>query len=192
MANSRHLGFTLLEVLLVVLLMGIAASAVTLSLGSNGPQQQLDKHANQFMTAVRVVLDEAILNGQFLGVVVAPDSYEFVVFHEDKWQVLEKDRLLSKRELEPEVQLDVIVEGMPLIQDDEQDDSWFEEPFKEADAGFEQDKKQPEPQILLFPSGEVTAFEVIFSTRGDSKELIQAKVFADSLGRVSRESLSEI
>ncbi|MBV7316696.1 type II secretion system minor pseudopilin GspH [Shewanella sp. NIFS-20-20] len=192
MRTNRQRGFTLLEVLLVVLLMGIAATAVTLSIGNNGPQQQLDKSANQFMTAVRVVLDEAILNGQFVGVVIEPDSYEFVLFKEDKWQALAQDRLLAKRELEYPTRLDVIVEGMPLIQDDEQDESWFDDPFEEADVGFTQDKKLPEPQILLFPSGEVTAFELIFAVRDDKGQPLEAKVFADSLGRLSREPFDEI
>lgn len=63
-------GFTLLEVMLVVLLMGLAATAVTMTMGNSGPKQQLTREAQRFMAATETVLDETVLSGQFIGIVV--------------------------------------------------------------------------------------------------------------------------
>ena len=50
---ARHqAGFTLLEVLLVAMLMGLVATAVTLSMGAPG-DRELDKQARRFMATLQ-------------------------------------------------------------------------------------------------------------------------------------------
>lgn len=78
MLTLRHAGFTLMEVMLVILLMGLTAAAVTMSIGNSGPQQALEKTAQQFIAATELVLDETVLSGQFIGIVVEKTSYQFV------------------------------------------------------------------------------------------------------------------
>ena len=70
MLKLRHAGFTLMEVMLVILLMGLTAAAVTMSIGNSGPQQALDRTARQFIAATEMVLDETVLSGQFIGIVI--------------------------------------------------------------------------------------------------------------------------
>ncbi|OXS02519.1 type II secretion system minor pseudopilin GspH [Shewanella algae] len=175
-------GFTLLEVMLVVLLMGLAATAVTMTMGNSGPKQQLTREAQRFMAATETVLDETVLSGQFIGIVVDKDKYHFVLFKENKWQPLEQDRLLAEKQLPEGISLSVELEGLPLVQEDEEQDSWFDEPFiEESDADK---KKFPEPQIMLLPSGEMTAFELSFIARDNQGETLEVLVSGDSLGRL--------
>ena len=175
-------GFTLLEVMLVVLLMGLAATAVTMTMGNSGPKQQLTREAQRFMAATETVLDETVLSGQFIGIVVDKDKYHFVLFKENKWQPLEQDRLLAEKQLPEGISLSVELEGLPLVQEDEEQDSWFDEPFiEELDADK---KKFPEPQIMLLPSGEMTAFELSFIARDSQGETVEVLVSGDSLGRL--------
>lgn len=175
-------GFTLLEVMLVVLLMGLAATAVTMTMGNSGPKQQLTREAQRFMAATETVLDETVLSGQFIGIVVDKDKYHFVLFKENKWQPLEQDRLLAEKQLPEGISLSVELEGLPLVQEDEEQDSWFDEPFiEESDADK---KKFPEPQIMLLPSGEMTAFELSFIARDNQGETVEVLVSGDSLGRL--------
>lgn len=185
MLKPRQAGFTLLEVLLVILLMGLAASAVTLSMSSAGPKEELEKHARQFVATTEMVLDEVVMSGQFVGLVVEDHSYQFVLRREGKWVPLEDGRMMGKREFEDDVELSLVVEGLPLVQDDEEESSWFDEPFKEAEVGFEKKEKQPEPQVFLFPSGEISAFELSFLGRDDNNKDIDALVVANPLGRVT-------
>ncbi|MCL2919370.1 type II secretion system minor pseudopilin GspH [Shewanella litorisediminis] len=178
----RQRGFTLIEVLLVVLLMGIAAAAVTLSLPGSGVKPVLDKAASQFLVATDLIRDEAVLSGQFLGVVVDEDNYQYVVLHEGKWHKLENDRLLAARNMEPGVRMSLVVEGLPLDQEEE-DESWFDEPFIDEPTA-EQKAKNPEPQILVFPSGEMTAFELTFLGRDDLGQEVDVLISGDALGRL--------
>ena len=179
-------GFTLLEVMLVVLLMGVAATAVTFTMGDSGPKQTLTKAAEQFIASVDLVLDETVLSGQFLGVVVDEDKYQFVIYQDEKWQPLQDDRLLSSRQMKPEISLSLVLEGLPLVQEDEEDESFFDEPFEEADVGLESGNKKPiEPQILLFPSGEMSSFDLAFIYKSKDGQELQLNVIGDALGRLS-------
>lgn len=103
-------------------------------------------------------------------------------FKENKWQPLEQDRLLAEKQLPEGISLSVELEGLPLVQEDEEQDSWFDEPFiEESDADK---KKFPEPQIMLLPSGEMTAFELSFIARDSQGETVEVLVSGDSLGRL--------
>ncbi|MCH1930465.1 type II secretion system minor pseudopilin GspH [Shewanella sp. A25] len=182
MVKLRQAGFTLLEVMLVVLLMGLTAAAVTMSIGNSGPKQALEKTAQQFIAATELVLDETVLSGYFIGIVVEKDHYQFVYYNDGKWNPLEQDKLLASKQMEPGVVMNLVLDGMPLVQEDEEEDSWFDEPLIEPSA--EDKKKHPEPQILLFPSGEMTAFELSFITKTD-RGPIDVLVVGDALGRLS-------
>lgn len=183
MLKLRHAGFTLMEVMLVILLMGLTAAAVTMSIGNSGPQQALDRTARQFIAATEMVLDETVLSGQFIGIVIEKTSYQFVFYKDGKWDPLDKDRLLSEKQMEPGVVMNLVLDGLPLVQDDEEDDSWFEEPLIEPSA--DDKKKHPEPQVMLFPSGEMSAFELTFIAKTDKGQQAEALVVGDALGRLT-------
>lgn len=182
MLKLRQTGFTLMEVMLVILLMGLTAAAVTMSIGNSGPQQALERTAQQFMAATELVLDETVLSGQFIGIVIEKTSYQFVFYKDGKWNPLEKDRMLSEKQMETGVSLNLVLDGLPLVQEDEENKSWFDEPFIEAKT--EDKKKHPEPQIMLFPSGEMSAFELSFIAKTD-KGQIDVLVVGDALGRLT-------
>lgn len=182
MLKLRHAGFTLMEVMLVMLLMGLTAAAVTMSIGNSGPQQALDRTAQQFIAATEMVLDETVLSGQFMGIVIEKTSYQFVFYKDGKWQPLDEDRLLSEKQMEPGVVMNLVLDGLPLVQEDEEDDSWFEEPLIEPSS--DDKKKHPEPQIMLFPSGEMSAFELTFIAKTDKGQQAETLVTGDALGRL--------
>ncbi|WP_299810871.1 type II secretion system minor pseudopilin GspH [uncultured Shewanella sp.] len=179
---ARQTGFTLMEVLLVVLLMGLAATAVTLGMGGASKEKALERTAQQFMMSTEMVLDETVLSGHFVGIVIEDTSYKYVYYDEGKWKPLEQDRLLAERQMEPDVEMVLVLDGLPLVQDDEEQDSWFDEPLIEKSA--DEKKKFPEPQIMLFPSGEMSAFELSFVSEDEMKQDIEVVVFGDALGRL--------
>ena len=64
---ARHqAGFTLLEVLLVAMLMGLVATAVTLSMGGRG-DRELDKQARRFMATLQQAQEYSVMDGRLLG-----------------------------------------------------------------------------------------------------------------------------
>ncbi|MGL4712746.1 MAG: type II secretion system minor pseudopilin GspH [Shewanella sp.] len=184
MLKLRHAGFTLMEVMLVILLMGLTAAAVTMSIGNSGPQQALDRTARQFIAATEMVLDETVLSGQFIGIVIEKSRYQFVVYKDGQWEPLDKDRLLSEKQMEPGVVMNLVLDGLPLVQEDEEKDSWFEEPLIEPST--DDKKKHPEPQVMLFPSGEMSAFELTFIAKTNKGQQAEALVVGDALGKLTQ------
>ncbi|MCE9680140.1 type II secretion system minor pseudopilin GspH [Shewanella sp. AS1] len=183
MRSLRQSGFTLMEVLLVILLIGLAAAAVTYTSSSAGKQQELERTAKQFIATTELVLDETVLSGQFIGIVIDKSYYKFVYYEEGKWKPLEDDRLLAEREMPYGVEMSLILDGLPLSQEDEEDDSWFDEPLIELTE--EEKKKFPEPQVMLFPSGEMSAFELTFVSKDEQGDEIDTLVVGDALGRLT-------
>ncbi|GIU52477.1 MULTISPECIES: type II secretion system minor pseudopilin GspH [Shewanella] len=186
---KRQAGFTLLEVLLVALLMGLTAAAVTMTSGTSGPEQALTKTARKFIATTELVIEETILSGQFLGIVVEEDEYEFVYYKDGKWEPLTGDRQLAPQQMEQDVSLSLLLDGLPLVQEDEDDESWFDEPL--IDESKEDKKKNPEPQILLFPSGEMTTFELSFLTDDQNGKEVEVLVVGDAMGRLAIGSFDE-
>ena len=186
---KRQAGFTLLEVLLVALLMGLTAAAVTMTSGTSGPEQELTKTARKFIATTELVIEETILSGQFLGIVVEEDEYEFVYYKNGKWEPLTGDRQLAPQQMEQDVSLSLLLDGLPLVQEDEDDESWFDEPL--IDESKEDKKKNPEPQILLFPSGEMTTFELSFLTDDQNGKEVEVLVVGDAMGRLAIGSFDE-
>ncbi|MDF0534573.1 type II secretion system minor pseudopilin GspH [Shewanella yunxiaonensis] len=181
MRRLRLQGFTLLEVMLVILLMGLMAAAVTLSIGGGDQQQQLKREAQRFISVTEAVADEAVLSGQFVGIVVDKNAYHYVIYIDDKWQPLQRDNLVSEHQLPEGISTDIEVEGLPLDQDEDKD-SLFDDDKKP----FDDDPKQqnnPEPQIMLLPSGEMTGFELTFIASGGEQHY-QQLVSGDNLGRL--------
>jgi len=118
----------------VALLMGLVASSVVLTINVAGPEQILKKEAQRFMYATEMVLDESVLSGQFIGIVIDEDEYQFVFYQEGQWMPVEHDRLLSVQKMDAGITLDIVIDGMPLVQEDEQDESWFDDPFIEEQS----------------------------------------------------------
>ena len=182
-------GFTLLEMMIVVVLMGLMAVAVIPSISTAGPQKKMEEQAKRFIALTELVMDETVLSGQFLGIVVDPDGYHFVVYKDEKWQPMTSDRLVTEHQMDEGITLEVIVDGLPLTQSDEENETWFDDddPFAEQDSSSLDDdkKKYPEPQIMLFPSGEISPFELHFISKdGDGKD-IEELVTGTALGQLT-------
>lgn len=83
----RQSGFTLVELMVVIVLMGLMASAVVLSVSTigGGPQAEAERFAGRLVAA----RNEAILTGQPMAVWIAPSGYGFERRGENGWQAVE-------------------------------------------------------------------------------------------------------
>uniref|UniRef100_S0DEV5 Putative general secretion pathway protein H n=1 Tax=termite gut metagenome TaxID=433724 RepID=S0DEV5_9ZZZZ len=84
-------GFTLIELMVVITIIGLASAAVVLAMPD--PRGQLADQADRFAARVRVVHDTAILDGRTTSVWVAPGGYGFDLRTRDGWQPM-PDRAL--------------------------------------------------------------------------------------------------
>ncbi|WP_332308863.1 type II secretion system minor pseudopilin GspH [Salinimonas marina] len=91
-SRVRACGFTLLEVMLVLLLMGLATSVVIFNGFSTDKTEQLEQQARRFQVLTDMASDYAVMNQQQLGIRIDPQAngYFFMALDEDnRWQQLE-------------------------------------------------------------------------------------------------------
>lgn len=167
----HHSGFTLLEILLVLVVMSLAAVAVISTLPQNaedGAKQQ----AQSLYHRLQLLNEEAILSGKDFGLHVDDKASQlrFMTLQAEGWQALQDTKLRAQSELPDNLALQLDLGGD--VWNDKQrlfkPGSLFDE---QMFADEEADKRLPPPQILIMSSGELTPFSLaIYPQQGDSEQ----------------------
>lgn len=133
-------GFTLLELLVVLLIVGMLVGLASLSLGNN-EDRTLRAEAERIAALLELAAQEALLNGREMALELDGPAYRFLVYDpvEAQWQPL-ADPLFRARELPPSMALSALVEGLQAE----------EGRFGEARA----------LRILILSSGEMSPFSL--------------------------------
>ncbi len=143
-------GFSLLELLVVVTIIAVFAGVAVLSLGTLGSDRLLEREAARLRGLVDLLAEEAVLESRDYGLLFSETGYRFYVFDYPTFTWLEPagDRLLAERTLEEPLQLSLELDDreVRLTRD-----------FDSMNVN-----QQPEPQVIVFGTGEVTPFEVGF------------------------------
>jgi len=141
---SKAAGFTLLEILVVVLIIGVLSAVFLLSVDSN--REEKGKHeAQRFAALMKLAGQEAMLRSRELAVEIFPDGYRFLVSEEQQWQPLEDDILTPQQ----------LPEGMSLLLQ-----------FDGADVAWADAQEVEAPRIYLLSTGEMTPFELTLLIEG--------------------------
>lgn len=80
---KKNSGFSLVEILVVVLILGIMMSIAVMAFGDFGHSRQVLACAQQFENYLKLVRQQAILQASPLGIELHPHSYQVVQFSSD-------------------------------------------------------------------------------------------------------------
>ena len=137
--NRRPRGFTLIEVMVVMVLIGIITSFAVLSAGG-GSRDRLAEEGQRLAALLELHQQEAILRGEVRGIRFTRNGYALLSQNDrGEWQAPTADHLLIRRDLPDDLTLSLWVENRPVD-------------LRRADL----------PQVWLLNSGEVTEFVAVF------------------------------
>jgi general secretion pathway protein H len=150
-------GFTLLEMMVVVVIIGILVSGALLSLGSTGRDSELERERDRLVALIDYARERASLQTIEYGLRCQQDGYQFVQYDARKSQWVEDplDESLRARPLPRGLTLLLEVERKPIV----------------LSARAEQRAKgtalqqQLTPQVMLYSSGDLGEFRLTL-TRG--------------------------
>ena len=101
--NAR--GFTLLEIMAVIVIIGIVLTFMTLSTGGDNRAEQMQREAQRLLELLELASDEAVMRSEQLALRVGENDYEFMILEGNQWLPLSDDRPLRPRQLPKGIEL---------------------------------------------------------------------------------------
>jgi general secretion pathway protein H len=160
---KKKSGFTLIEILVVIVLIGIILSMATLAITTGSPKERLQTEAKRFTALLQLAQDDALLNGMEFGIVLTDNSYQFVIITDEGWQPVRNNNSLRKRTLPVDMELELELDFQEA--NIKSTISKIGEVSKVDDVEKFEDTKEEKhkPQIYLLSSGEIApSFILIF------------------------------
>lgn len=179
MMMKRNAGFTLIEIMLVLVLLATSAVAVVSTLPNN-KRDEVKEQAQKFHHLAQLLGEDAMLNGVDYGIRIDPHQYHFLKLTQEGWQPLDGVKFFTNVKLDTGITATVAIGGAWKDKDRLfKSDSIFknDDIFKKSD----QEKKVLPPQIVVMASGEYTPFTVSFEIDNHNQFW---QVVADEVGNV--------
>jgi len=158
-------GFTLIEILVVVVIIGVLAVGAVLAIGTSKRDDTLEKEAQRLEALIAYAREHAELATREFGLRIEADRYEFLVFDPRRgiWHGADADEVLRERALPVGLRARLRIEGRDVLL----------RPPKTGEPLM--------PQLMLFSNGDVTPFELTLA-RADSE--LRATLWSDEAGAI--------
>lgn len=170
----RNKGFTLVEILVVVVIMAIVISIAVLSIGVTGRDSQLDQESRRIVGLMGLLHDRALLEGRDFGLLVEPHSYEFYAYDNfrEQWRPFGENSEFRRRELPKGMSFELSLDSRQVV-------------LKPPDPNLASpDTAAAAPQVAIAASGDGTPFRLTLE-RDSTKA--KAVINGDALGKTTLE-----
>ncbi|ATG76284.1 prepilin-type N-terminal cleavage/methylation domain-containing protein [Pseudoalteromonas sp. 1_2015MBL_MicDiv] len=167
--NAKTRGFSLIEILVVLVIIAFATKMVVYSL-EGGAEDELDTQALRLHTTINMASEFAILNQVELGFHLDDNVFEFLVFDGEKWIIFDREDLFKPTEFDERFKVTLNLEDLAWAQDNLLEQA----NWRELMSGGDEDsllelKKLKIPEVLILSSGEVSAFQLILELKEQSE-----------------------
>jgi general secretion pathway protein H len=172
----RSKGFTLVEILVVVVIMAIVISIAILAISTTGRDPQLDEESRRIEGLVGLLHERALLEGRDFGLRIEPSAYEFVVYdaRRDRWTTFDQEHEFRHRDLPKGVSFQLELDSHVVV-------------IKPIDRSLSTNAP-PAPQLAIAASGEGTPFRLTLLRAGTAS---RASVDGDALGKITHTSSNQ-
>lgn len=143
--SSRQSGFTLIEIMVVIVILGLMATVAVFSLGGSSERRELEQLSRELLLVLQVASERAILDNAEIGVQVVDNEVQFLQYVPAKqsWKALNERPFQSQTWASAfEVELETASEPPKM-------------PTNEENA--------VRPDLVFFSSGETTPFRLVMS-----------------------------
>jgi general secretion pathway protein H len=143
-------GFTLIEILVVVVIIGIIAAGTVLAVSLTGRDRELDRESNRLFELFNYAREQAELQSREYGIMFTDDGYEFLSYDVRKtaWRSITEDDALGPRKLPDGLDFKLTVEARPAV------------------LTRPKDAKDKTPQVMIFSNGDLDNFAATLERDG--------------------------
>ncbi len=172
-------GFTLIEILVVIVIIATVLSIALLSFNVVRDDQELRTLSKRFMAIVEVAQNDATLQGREFGIEFLTGGYRFVEYDTllGVWVDVPDDELLRLRQLPEGVEFELYLEGKRILLSADA----AELKSADDDEGLNNTPTYS-PHLWVFSSGEQTPFELHALRFVDDARLVMR---GDALGTMT-------
>jgi len=149
-------GFTLIEMLVVVVVIGVIATFMQLDSGQFNQSRKVEAEARRLFRVMQLASEEAILESKEMGVRLSDANYTFYIWNADghSWNAVTEDKVFHPQPFDADTEVALYLEGDSIKMAPDPED---------ADKKSTEEEEQQNPQILFLSSGEISPFELELS-----------------------------
>ncbi|MDP3559697.1 MAG: GspH/FimT family pseudopilin [Legionellaceae bacterium] len=134
---SRNRGYTLIEILVVIVIVGILARMSLSVWGDFGKSRQIKAESQRLLQYIRYLRHRAVLTSETLGIRLNPHGYS-TYHYQQKWLAIPSSSLLKKQTFPSSIFIRTVTKKTS--------------------------SKTLQPDIIIYPSGETSQFNIILGT----------------------------